>query len=255
MTSIFEQRGNPARNLFRLWEQIIDTNGGQSAAYGSAYSRSSTIHRLGSHKDVIAYGHLNLTRKGRFRIMRMHGHKQRLWVSRGTFLGFRHWRGSYNWFVDFQDPQYWQSLWSIEGWSNPLPYVTERIICPLGWSIPDLWLELEPHVPTHGEPPWQIVPSPNQRDISDPWGARTALSASQRRAWEKFVTLRADRYERLRREELGLLSPSRQVSVRTPSVVSNGTKFEGEEAVHKITALLNVHQPAKLSKRLEEAHS
>lgn len=252
MTTIFERRGNPVRNLYRLWDQIIAINGGNSAAYGTG---SRSIYRMSNaNPGLIAYGHLSVAEDGRFRLMGMHGHKQRRWVSEGTFLGFRHWRSGYNWFVDFGPPSYWQSLWAIDSWEHPMPYVRERLVAPAGWNQPDWWLELAPHTPTHGEPPWMIVPATNQRDPQQR-NQRKRLEPHQRLAWDRFVALREKRYELLWREALGQAAPPRQVSVRTPSVTSNGIKHEGDAAVWAIRALLDVHQPAKLAPRLKEAHA
>lgn len=251
--TIFNERQNPARALYRLWDTIIKINGGENAHYGG--SPSGAIYRSRSangKRDAISYHALTVCADGRFRLSPMHGQTQRRRITQGTFLGYRWWRGQYNWFVDFNPPSYWQSLWSVENWRQPMPYASEAAMGSQHWGN-GLWMELVPWAPTHGEAPWMMVPARNQAANYD--SQRRSFKHSDRQRWDRFVNLRTRRYEQLEREELGIDLRPKDVSVRTPSVVHDGTKHEGQAAVTVIRALLDIHQPAKLAPRLKEAHA
>lgn len=252
MTSIYAGR-NPARALYKLWSAIIDTNGGgsRSTYYGGG---RSLIHRY-ADDHMISYGNLTLAKDGRFQLNHMHGHIQRKKVCEGTFLGFNYWRNWYQWFVDFDEPSYYASTYVLGNWQKPVPYVSELVLGNRSWRYDNTWMVLEQYDAPQGLAPWRIVPAKNQNKPGDPWATkRKTLSPEQQRIWVRHEALVQRRYSQMFEEATGM-KVTTKTSVRTPSVTSNGTKHEGDAAVHVIRALLDVHQPAKLAtKRLEEAH-
>lgn len=247
MTTIFTPHAHPGRTLYRLWDKVIDANGGHNAAYGAG-----SIWRQRDTK-VIQYGHLHLSQDGRFRISRgMRGHRARVFITKGTFLGFRHWRSTYNWFVDFDESTYWQSQHTIELWQRPVAYISEKVLGGEYWRDPLMWFDL-----VHDQNAltgWRAEPAKSQYVAgADRQLGRGPLKGPTKTRWDKFTTLREERYRLMEARQTGVALAPRTVSARTPSVIHDGKRLEGAEAVTAITALLDVSMPAKFTPRLKEA--